>query len=129
MKLIKLLSILLFWSLLPNTSYSAGSTVNEDFTLVRSLCEDMIELAKQKDTDRFIVLADSALKLSEAQRRDNSMSIDRFRPKIRYAKKAAKAGDFEKAISYLEEAIPLMKPATTSWDGGTAGSPHTGFLY
>jgi hypothetical protein len=65
----------------------------------------------------FLQLADSALKLSEAQRRDNSMAIDRFRPKIRAAKKAGKLGEFEQAISLLKEAKDLMKPATASWDG------------
>lgn len=119
MKFIKLVWVGFCLSLSPNAVFSAGSTVNEDFSMVRSLCEDMIDAAKQKDTDRFIELGDAALKLSEAQRRDNSMSIDRFRPKIRSAKKAAKAGEFDKAISALEEAIPLMKPAATSWDGGS----------
>lgn len=118
MRFIKPLLVCLCWLLMPNTSFSAGSTVNEDFSLVRALCEDMIAAAEQKDKNRFIELADAALKLSEAQRRDNSMSIDRFRPKIRYAKKAAKAEDFSKAIGFLEEAIPLMKPASATWDGG-----------
>jgi hypothetical protein len=47
------------------------------------------------------------------------MAIDRFRPKIRAAKKAAKNGDFMNAITLLEEAKPLMKAAPTSWDGGS----------
>jgi hypothetical protein len=105
--------------MLLRTAFSAGSTVYEDFSLVRSLCDDMIESAKKKDKDRFLELADSALKLSEAQRRDNSMAIDRFRPKIRAAKKAAKSDDFDKAIQFLEEAKPLMKPASATWDGGS----------
>jgi hypothetical protein len=100
-------------------AYAAGSTINEDFSLVKSLCGDMIEAAKKEDQPRFLELADTALKLSEAQRRDNSMAIDRFRPKIRFAKKAGATGDFDTAIGYLEEAIPLMKAAPTSWDGGS----------
>lgn len=100
-------------------AFAAGSTVNEDFSMVKSLSEDMIEAAKKEDQPRFLELAEAALKLSEAQRRDNSMAIDRFRPKIRYAKKAAVTGDFDTAIGYLEEAIPLMKAAPTSWDGGS----------
>ncbi len=100
-------------------AYAAGSTINEDFTLVKSLCDDMVQLAKQGNKEGFLELADSALKLSEALRRDNSMAIDRFRPKIRAAKKAGKEGDFDKAITFLEEAKPLMKSATTSWDGGS----------
>ncbi len=100
-------------------AYAAGSPVNEDFSLVRSLCDDMIIVAQKSDQERFIKLADAALKLSEAMRRDNSMAIDRFRPKLRAAKKAAKNGDFNAAISLLEEAKPLMKAAPTSWDGGS----------
>lgn len=118
MKLIKFGLVSILFSFAVNQALAAGSTVNEDFTLVRSLCDDMIEVAKKKDKEHFLELADAALKLSEAQRRDNSMSIDRFRPKIRAAKKAAKSGEFDKAISLLEEAKPLMKPATATWDGG-----------
>ena len=99
--------------------YAAGSKINEDFTLVKALCDDMEQLAKQGDKEGFLELANSALNLSEALRRDNSMAIDRFRPKIRAAKKAGKEGDFTKAINFLEEAKPLMKSATTSWDGGS----------
>lgn len=98
---------------------AAGSTVNENFSLVKTLCDDMIQLAKQENQDGFLELADAALKLSEASRRDNSLAIDRYRPKIRAAKKAGKVGEFDKAIFYLEEAKSLMKPAKMSWDGGT----------
>lgn len=115
----KVLSLVIVCSLNLGQAYAAGSPVNEDFTLVRSMCDDMIALAKKSDQEKFIQLADAALKLSEAQRRDNSMAIDRFRPKIRAAKKAAKNGDFNAAINFLEEAKPLMKPATASWDGGS----------
>ncbi len=99
--------------------HAAGSTINEDFSLVKSLCDDMVELAKKGNKDGFLELADAALNLSEALRRDNSMAIDRFRPKIRAAKKAGKSGEYEKAIALLEEAKSLMKPAATSWDGGS----------
>jgi hypothetical protein len=99
--------------------HAAGSTVNEDFSLVKSLCDDMIGLARKGNKEVFLELADSALKLSEALRRDNSLAIDRFRPKLRYAKKAGKSGEFDKAITLLEEAKSLMKPATATWDGGS----------
>ena len=98
---------------------AAGSTVEEDFTLNKSLCKDMLDAATNKDSPRFIELADAALKLSEAQRRDNSMAIDRFRPKIRAAKKAAKTGDFDSAAKHAEEAMNLMQPASATWDGGS----------
>lgn len=99
--------------------YAAGSPVNEDFSLVRELCDDMVNMAKKANKDAFLESADAALKLSEAIRRDNSMAIDRFRPKLRAAKKAGKAGDFDTAINFVEEAKALMKPATASWDGGS----------
>jgi hypothetical protein len=116
---IKIITAFFFSFFLLGNIHAAGSTVNEDFSLVRSLCDDMVELAKNGNKEGFLELADSALKLSEAQRRDNSMAIDRFRPKIRAAKKAAKSGEFEKAIALLEEAKPLMKPASATWDGGS----------
>jgi hypothetical protein len=112
------LAIFLSFFLLGNV-YAAGSPVNEDFSTVASLCDDMIASAKKGNKESFLGLANAALKLSEAQRRDNSMAIDRFRPKLRAAKKAANSGDFDKAIVYLEEAKSLMKPAKASWDGGS----------
>ncbi|MEQ1545952.1 hypothetical protein [Methyloglobulus sp.] len=100
-------------------AHAAGAPVNEDFSVVSSLCDDMVELAKKGSKEEFIEIADSALRLSEAQRRDNSMAIDRFRPKLRAAKKAGKSGDFDAAIGFVQEAKTLMKPATASWDGGS----------
>lgn len=99
--------------------HAAGAVLNEDFSLVSSLCDDMIEMAKKGNKEVFVELTDSALKLSEAQRRDNSMAIDRFRPKLRAAKKAGKAGDFDAAIGFVQEAKTLMKPAKATWDGGS----------
>ena len=99
--------------------HAAGSPVNEDFSLVRNLCDDMVDMAKKGNKEGFLEAIDSALKISEAQRRDNSMAIDRFRPKLRAAKKAGKSGDFVAAIALVEEAKTLMKPAKASWDGGS----------
>jgi hypothetical protein len=113
-------SIVFFLSLfMINSAHAAGSSINEDFSLVKSICDDMVEMAKKGNKESFLALADSALKLSEAMRRDNSMAIDRFRPKLRAAKKAGKAGDFDAAIEFVQEAKTLMKPATASWDGGS----------
>jgi hypothetical protein len=116
---LKPLVLSFFMIALAGNAYAAGSTINEDFSLVHSICDDMIDLAKNRDQPGFIKLADSALTLSEAQRRDNSLAIDRFRPKIRAAKKAAKEGNFDSAVSLLKEAQSYMKPAPTSWDGGS----------
>jgi hypothetical protein len=119
MRFIKIITAFFLLFLLQGNLHAAGAVLNEDFTLVRSLCDDMVELAKKGNKEGFLELADSALKLSEAQRRDNSMAIDRFRPKLRAAKKAGKAGDFDAAIEFVQEAKTLMKPATASWDGGS----------
>jgi hypothetical protein len=119
MRFIKIITAFFLLFLLQGNLHAAGAVLNEDFTLVRSLCDDMVELAKKGNKEGFVELADSALKLSEAQRRDNSMAIDRFRPKLRAAKKAGKAGDFDAAIEFVQEAKTLMKPATASWDGGS----------
>jgi hypothetical protein len=99
--------------------YAAGAPVNEDFSLVISLCDDMVGMAQKGNQDGFIELADAALKLSEAMRRDNSMAIDRFRPKLRAAKKAGKSGNLDAAVGFVEEAKALMKPASATWDGGS----------
>lgn len=119
MRDLKIITTLILSLFLQGYLHAAGAVLNEDFTLVRSLCDDMVELAKKGNKEGFVELADSALKLSEAQRRDNSMAIDRFRPKLRAAKKAGKAGDFDAAIGFVQEAKTLMKPATASWDGGS----------
>jgi hypothetical protein len=42
----------------------------------------MFELAQKRNNEGFVDAADTALKLSEAQRRDNSMAIDRLKPKL-----------------------------------------------
>ncbi|NOU23678.1 MAG: hypothetical protein HOO93_18165 [Methyloglobulus sp.] len=119
MRDLKIITTLILSLFLQGNLHAAGAVLNEDFTLVRALCDDMVELAKNGNKEGFVELADSALKLSEAQRRDNSMAIDRFRPKLRAAKKAGKAGDFDAAIGFVQEAKTLMKPATASWDGGS----------
>jgi hypothetical protein len=97
---------------------AAGNPVDEDFSMLISLCDDMVELAKQRNTQGFLETVDVALKLSEAQRRDNSMAIDRLRPKLRSAKKAVKSGDFDAGIGFVAEAKSAMKVATPGWDGG-----------
>ncbi|MEQ1544962.1 hypothetical protein [Methyloglobulus sp.] len=119
MNLIKLGLVFCLSLFLLGNVLAAGAPVNEDFSLVLSLCEDMVEMAKKTNKEGFIESVDSALKLSEAMRRNNSMAIDRFRPKLRAAKKAGKSGDFYAAIGFVEEAKTLMKPATASWDGGS----------
>jgi hypothetical protein len=119
MNLCKLGKVVFLSIFLLGNVHAAGSPVNEDFSLVRDLCDDMVDMAKKGNKEAFLESADTALKLSEAMRRDNSMAIDRFRPKLRAAKKAGKSGDFVAAISLVEEAKNLMKPAKASWDGGS----------
>ena len=119
MRVLKIITTLILSFFLLDNLHAAGAVLNEDFSLVSGLSDDMIELAKKGNKEGFVELADSALKLSEAQRRDNSMAIDRFRPKLRAAKKAGKAGDFAAAIKFVQEAKTLMKPATATWDGGS----------
>ncbi len=119
MNLYKLAIAFFFIFLLIGNANSAGAPVNEDFSLVISLCDDMIVLAKKENKDGFIELADAALKLSEALRRDNSMAIDRFRPMIRNAKKSVKTGDFVAAVASVQAAKEQMKPTAAAWDGGS----------
>jgi hypothetical protein len=98
---------------------AAGNPVSEDFTLLLTLCDNMVELATRQDEKGFIEVSDAALKLAEAQRRNSSMALDRVRPKLRSAKKAVKSGDFDASIKFIEEAKQLMKPTKISWDGGS----------
>ncbi len=119
MKFIRLnIAVSLVFFLFSGTAFAAGAPVNEDFSLVASLCDQMIASAQKGNKDGFIELADAALKLSEALRRDNSMAIDRFRPKLRAAKKAGKTGDFNEAVKFIEEAKTMMTPTPAAWDGG-----------
>ena len=108
----------LIFLLVAGDGYAAGSPVHEDFSMVMSLCDDMVAMAQKGNQEGFLNLADTALKLSEAIRRDNSMAIDRFRPKLRFAKKAGKIGDLGTAVKFVEEAKLLMKPNSAKWDGG-----------
>lgn len=119
MNLIKLSTVFFLTFFLFSNGYAAGSPVDEDFSLVISLSDDMVIMAKKGNKTGFIELADAALKLSEAMRRTNSMPIERFRPKLRAAKKAGSSGDFDKAILILEEAKTLMRPVAATWDGGS----------
>lgn len=119
MNVIKLGMALFLTCFLSGNGYAAGSPVNEDFSLVITLSDDMVIMAKAKNKAGFFDLADAALKLSEALRRTNSMPIERFRPKLRAAKKAVKSGNFDQAIVLVEEAKILMKPAPATWDGGS----------
>jgi hypothetical protein len=119
MNAIKLGMALFLTCILLADSHAAGSPVNEDFSLVIELSNNMVAMAKAGNKDGFLKQADAALKLSEAQRRDNSMAIDRFRPKLRAAKKAGKVGEFDNAIKLVEEAKSLMHPSPAMWDGST----------
>jgi hypothetical protein len=119
MNLLKLMMAFFLAFLLSGNTQAAGNPVSEDFTLLLSLCDNMLELATRQDDKSFIEVADAALKLAEAQRRNSSMALDRVRPKLRSAKKAVKSGNFDASIKFIEEAKVLMKPTTTSWDGGS----------
>jgi hypothetical protein len=113
MNLIKIVLVFCLSFFLLGNIHAAGSALYEDFSLMSSISDDMISWAKKGNKEAFLESADAALKLSEAQRRNNSMAIDRFRPK------AGNVGDFDAAIQFVQEAKTLMKPATATWDGGS----------
>ncbi|WP_394754747.1 hypothetical protein [Crenothrix sp.] len=118
MNVFKLMMAFFLTFLLSGNAQAAGNPVSEDFSLLLSLCDNMIELASRQDKG-FPEVADATLKLAEAQRRNSSMALDRVRPKLRSAKKSFKMGNYEASIKFIEEAKLLMKPTTVSWDGGS----------
>lgn len=90
--------------------HAAGEPINEDFTALISLSEKMIEAGKQSDTTGFVSAAEEASNVAKEQgMKGNSPKLQRVAPKFKAAKKAVKAGDFEKGIKLIEEAIAGMK--------------------
>ncbi|SJM92641.1 conserved exported hypothetical protein [Crenothrix polyspora] len=119
MNVFKLMTAFFLAFLLSGNAQAAGNPVSEDFSLLLSLCDNMVELATRQDDKGFFEVADAALKLAEAQRRNSSMALDRVRPKLRSAKKSVKSGDYDASLKFIAEAKALMKPTSVSWDGGS----------
>lgn len=102
---------------------AAGGPVDEDYTPLISLSNNMLELAKQSNANDLVKKMDEAMNIAtELSLRNNSMTLGRFYcPKLRIAKKAAKAGKFAESIDAIEQskAVLLQKKAPLTWDGGS----------
>jgi hypothetical protein len=102
-----------------SVGHAAGTPVNEDLSLLFSLSEDMVELARQGDSEGFTQRVNAALKLA-AENRNNSMVLPRASAKLRAAKYAVKTGKFAEGIEAVEQAKAIMmKKKVMSWDGGS----------
>jgi hypothetical protein len=100
---------------------AAGSPLHEDYTALLGLSDKMIEAAKAKDAAAFATVASEASDVAKDQgNKGNSPRLQRISTKIKQAKKAAKAGNFEEANSIVDEAvIEMKKPDVPPTFGGT----------
>jgi hypothetical protein len=108
--------------------HAAGQPINEDFTALIGVAEKMIEAGKAKDTTAFVNLASEASAIAKDQgMKGNSITVQRVSTKFKVAKKAAKAGDFDKAIKEAEESIVEMKKpaAELHFGGGSEQRPNS----
>ncbi|MGZ8161366.1 MAG: hypothetical protein ACXWTK_03065 [Methylobacter sp.] len=99
--------------------HAAGEPVNEDLSFLFLLSDEMVALAKQGDSEGFTDMANAALKLT-AENRNNSIILPRASAKLRAAKYAVKAGNFDEGIEAVEQAKAIMmKKKVLTWDGGS----------
>ncbi|MEQ1637118.1 MAG: hypothetical protein ABL903_10515 [Methylococcales bacterium] len=100
---------------------AAGGPVDEDYAPLIALSNNMIEFAKQGNEEDFFKKMDEAMKLTkEMALKNNSMTLTRFSPNLRAAKKAIKAGHFTESITAIEQgkALLMEKKSGPTWDGG-----------
>ncbi|MSS75612.1 MAG: hypothetical protein EXR90_01600 [Methyloglobulus sp.] len=101
---------------------AAGSPLHEDYTALLTISDKMLEAAKASDVAAFTAIASEASDVAKDQgNKGNSPRLQRISTKIKQAKKAAKAGDFMKATSLVDEArVEMNKPDVPPTFGGTA---------
>ncbi len=101
--------------------HAAGQPIHEDFTALIGLADKMLEAAKAKDSNTFVLTASEASDLAKDQgNKGNSPRLQRVSTAIKKAKKAAKAGNFDEASKIVEEAkVEMNKPDTKPTFGGT----------
>ena len=119
MNLKHLLALILLFLFAFGTVHAGGEPVNEDLSLLLTVSENLIEMAKERDENGFIELADLALQLT-AENRNNSLILPRASAKFRIAKYAIKAGKFSESIDAIEQAKTILsRKKVLKWDGGS----------
>jgi len=111
MKPAQLLMALLL-SFLSITVHAAGSAMNEDFTNLIALSKNAIEAGKNNDAPAFLDKTNLVYEAYNTQERATtsySIHLPRAGTHIKAAVKEAKAGNTQKGITELEEAITEMQ--------------------
>jgi hypothetical protein len=112
------------------TVYAAGQPINEDFTKLKALAEKMLEAGKAKDKDAFVNAATEASGVAKDQgMKGNSITVQRVSTKFKVAKKAAKAGDFDKANKEVEDAMTEMNKPKQELHFGGGSEKRANSLY
>ncbi|MEQ1545518.1 hypothetical protein [Methyloglobulus sp.] len=104
-----------------SVAQAAGSPLHEDYTALLAISQKMLDAAKASDVTAFTTAASEASDVAKDQgNKGNSPRLQRISTKIKQAKKAAKAGDFNLATSLTEEAkVEMEKPDVAPTFGGT----------
>ncbi len=103
-----LMGLLLFT--LSMEANAVGSPLDEDFTNLIGLSNNAIEVGKTGDAQAFLDSVKEARKALGVQSEEgSSIGLQRANSRLKRAEKAAKAGDLEKGIAAVEQAIVVMK--------------------
>jgi hypothetical protein len=121
----RLLLAMLLLSLFASSAavQASGAPVNEDYAPLIALTDAMIADAKQNNTETALIKMDEGMKIAtELSLKNNSLTLSRFCPKLRAAKKALKAGKIPESIAAMEGGKTLLtaEKSGPSWDGGSS---------
>ena len=124
-KLLAALAISLFSA----TAFAAGSPMNEDFTKLIGISNQVLEAAKSSNGEKVTALAEEGLQAAKDQGiTGQSPALQRVAERMKKAKKAGKKGDFATATTAMDEAIAEMsKPKQEPKFGG--GSEQTNYNF
>lgn len=124
----KLLSALAI-SLFSAAAFAAGSPMNEDFSKLIGISNQVLEAAKNSDGEKVSSLAEEGLQAAKDQgATGQSPGLQKVSERMKKAKKAGKKGDFETATTVMNEAIAEMsKPKSKPNFGG--GSEDTAYKF
>lgn len=99
----------LLLSLLSIKVQAAGSPMNENFTELIALSNDVIETGSQGDAKAFIQKLHETLEVLKAQdEKGSSIRLQRTNAKLKAALKAANAGNLQEGIASVQEGIDIM---------------------
>lgn len=111
------------------TAFAAGSPMNEDFTKLIGISNQVLEAAKNSDGEKVTTLADEGLQTTKDQGiTGQSPGLQRVAERMKKAKKAGKKGDFETATTAMNEAITEMQKVKPAPNFG-GGSEDTAYKF